>query len=132
MGDENPIRTIGDYSKPSHEGYMNIHQAPAGNNVDLLVRTPFSVGAKWNAQSMTSIEIQTTTSRISKQVDLHLTLTVKIGKERVCIYFNFPLAIKLAIGFERLLAGSFTTWEDLTTLNRHLLNSFTRRTPQNS
>ncbi|GJT56159.1 MAK10-like protein [Tanacetum coccineum] len=23
MGDENPIRTIGDYSKPSHEGYRN-------------------------------------------------------------------------------------------------------------
>ncbi|GJU54087.1 hypothetical protein Tco_1227801 [Tanacetum coccineum] len=23
MGDENPIRTLGDYSKPSHEGYRN-------------------------------------------------------------------------------------------------------------
>ncbi|GJX63538.1 hypothetical protein Tco_0296438 [Tanacetum coccineum] len=132
MGDENPNHTIETTPRPLATRAIVIHQAPAGNNVDLLVRTPFSVGAKWNAQSMTSIEIQTTTSRISKQVDLHLTLTVKIGKERVCIYFNFPLAIKLAIGFERLLAGSFTTWEDLTTLNRHLLNSFTRRTPQNS
>ncbi|GKE29983.1 hypothetical protein Tco_1445367 [Tanacetum coccineum] len=32
MGDENPIRTLGDYSKPSHEGYRNI-ELPEGNNV---------------------------------------------------------------------------------------------------
>ncbi|GKA90261.1 hypothetical protein Tco_0812131 [Tanacetum coccineum] len=33
MGDENPIRTLGDYSKPSHEGYMNTIELPVGNNV---------------------------------------------------------------------------------------------------
>ncbi|GJY06131.1 MAK10-like protein [Tanacetum coccineum] len=33
MGDANPIRTIGDYSKPSHEGYMNTIELPVGNNV---------------------------------------------------------------------------------------------------
>nr|GEU79098.1 zinc finger, CCHC-type [Tanacetum cinerariifolium] len=33
MGDANPIRTLGDYSKPSHEGYMNIIEIPEGNNV---------------------------------------------------------------------------------------------------
>ncbi|GKB28851.1 hypothetical protein Tco_0868252 [Tanacetum coccineum] len=33
MGDENPIRTLGDYSKPSHEGYKNTIELPAGNNV---------------------------------------------------------------------------------------------------
>ncbi|GKC20497.1 hypothetical protein Tco_1022647 [Tanacetum coccineum] len=33
MGDENPIRTLGDYSKPSHEGYRNTIQLPVGNNV---------------------------------------------------------------------------------------------------
>ncbi|GJY11710.1 hypothetical protein Tco_0381019 [Tanacetum coccineum] len=37
MGDENPIRTLGDYSKPSHEGYMNIIELPVGNNVDLAL-----------------------------------------------------------------------------------------------
>ncbi|GKC22316.1 hypothetical protein Tco_1024466 [Tanacetum coccineum] len=35
MGDENPIRTLGDYSKPSHEGYMNIIEIPVGNNVGI-------------------------------------------------------------------------------------------------
>ncbi|GKA54608.1 hypothetical protein Tco_0753557 [Tanacetum coccineum] len=33
MGDANPIRTIGDYSNPSHEGYMNTIELPIGNNV---------------------------------------------------------------------------------------------------
>ncbi|GJX38175.1 MAK10-like protein [Tanacetum coccineum] len=33
MGDANPIRTLGDYSKPSHEGYRNTIELPVGNNV---------------------------------------------------------------------------------------------------
>ncbi|GJT47256.1 hypothetical protein Tco_0955971 [Tanacetum coccineum] len=33
MGDENPIRTLGEYSKPSHEGYRNTIELPAGNNM---------------------------------------------------------------------------------------------------
>ncbi|GJU13426.1 hypothetical protein Tco_1135822 [Tanacetum coccineum] len=33
MGDTNPIRNLGDYSKPSHEGYRNTIELPVGNNV---------------------------------------------------------------------------------------------------
>nr|GEU93124.1 MAK10-like protein [Tanacetum cinerariifolium] len=33
MGDENPIRTLGDYSRPSHEGYRNTIELPKWNNV---------------------------------------------------------------------------------------------------
>ncbi|GJV27475.1 zinc finger, CCHC-type containing protein [Tanacetum coccineum] len=33
MGDANPIRTLGDYSKPSHEGYRNTIELNEGNNV---------------------------------------------------------------------------------------------------
>ncbi|GJT24502.1 MAK10-like protein [Tanacetum coccineum] len=33
MEDENPIHTLGDYSKPSHEGYRNTIELPVGNNV---------------------------------------------------------------------------------------------------
>nr|GEY36875.1 zinc finger, CCHC-type [Tanacetum cinerariifolium] len=33
MGDANPIRTLGDYSKPSYEGYRNTIKLPLGNNV---------------------------------------------------------------------------------------------------
>ncbi|GKB71073.1 MAK10-like protein [Tanacetum coccineum] len=34
MGEENPIHTLGDYSKPSHEGYRNTIELPEGNNVE--------------------------------------------------------------------------------------------------
>nr|GEV50366.1 hypothetical protein [Tanacetum cinerariifolium] len=34
MGDANPNRTLGDYSKPSHEGYRNTIELPVGNNVN--------------------------------------------------------------------------------------------------
>ncbi|GJW39840.1 hypothetical protein Tco_0065685 [Tanacetum coccineum] len=33
MGDENPISTLGEYSKPNHEGYRNTIELPIGNNV---------------------------------------------------------------------------------------------------
>ncbi|GJY18385.1 hypothetical protein Tco_0389876 [Tanacetum coccineum] len=33
MENENPIRTLGDYSRPSHEGYRNTIKLPDGNNV---------------------------------------------------------------------------------------------------
>ncbi|GKA50745.1 hypothetical protein Tco_0743818 [Tanacetum coccineum] len=33
MGDANPIRTLGDYSKPSHKGYRNTIELPVGSNV---------------------------------------------------------------------------------------------------
>ncbi|GJS39941.1 hypothetical protein Tco_0564984 [Tanacetum coccineum] len=33
MGDENPIRPLGDYPKSSHEGYKNSIELPVGNNV---------------------------------------------------------------------------------------------------
>nr|GEW41448.1 MAK10-like protein [Tanacetum cinerariifolium] len=36
-GDENPIRTLGDYSKPSHEGYRNTIELIVGNNVDIAL-----------------------------------------------------------------------------------------------
>ncbi|GJX91570.1 hypothetical protein Tco_0344896 [Tanacetum coccineum] len=34
MGDENHIRTLGHYSRPSHEGYRNTIELPEGNNVE--------------------------------------------------------------------------------------------------
>nr|GEW71862.1 MAK10-like protein [Tanacetum cinerariifolium] len=33
MRDKNPIRSLGDYSKPSHEGYRNTIELPEGNDV---------------------------------------------------------------------------------------------------
>nr|GEZ11836.1 MAK10-like protein [Tanacetum cinerariifolium] len=46
MGDENPIRTLGDYSRPSHEGYWNTIKLPKRNNMVLFDRTPSCWTAK--------------------------------------------------------------------------------------
>ncbi|GJV16142.1 hypothetical protein Tco_1361465 [Tanacetum coccineum] len=46
MGDENPIRTLGDYSKPSHEGYRNTIELPEGNNV-----VPLRSDTNWLVQN---------------------------------------------------------------------------------
>ncbi|GJZ67844.1 MAK10-like protein [Tanacetum coccineum] len=45
MGDENPIRTLGDYSKPTHEGYRNTIELPVGNNV--IERLPAGSITTW-------------------------------------------------------------------------------------
>nr|GEU75348.1 replication protein A 70 kDa DNA-binding subunit C-like [Tanacetum cinerariifolium] len=42
MGDGNPIRTLGDYSRPSHQGYRNTIELPEGNNV-----VPFRSDTIW-------------------------------------------------------------------------------------
>nr|GEX63299.1 hypothetical protein [Tanacetum cinerariifolium] len=38
--DKNPIRTLGDYSKPSHDGYRNTIELPAGTTWYLFEPTP--------------------------------------------------------------------------------------------
>ncbi|GJU87923.1 hypothetical protein Tco_1295469 [Tanacetum coccineum] len=48
MGDENPIRTLGDYSKPSHEGYRNTIELLVGNNVALLEDLALYDNESWN------------------------------------------------------------------------------------
>ncbi|GJS83611.1 zinc finger, CCHC-type containing protein [Tanacetum coccineum] len=72
MGDENPIRTLGDYSKPSHEGYRNTIELPAGNNV---------------------VPLRSDTIRLVK-TNAHST---DFGKECAVRHFNFPNAIKLQL-----------------------------------
>nr|GEX20124.1 hypothetical protein [Tanacetum cinerariifolium] len=47
MGDENHIRTLGDYSKPCHEDYKNTVEIPVGNNVDLLQKVPHHGIDRW-------------------------------------------------------------------------------------
>nr|GEY48866.1 hypothetical protein [Tanacetum cinerariifolium] len=51
MGDANPIRTLGDYSKPSHEGYMNTIELLIGKMWYLFDPTPSGL-CKTDAHSM--------------------------------------------------------------------------------
>ncbi|GJR33069.1 zinc finger, CCHC-type containing protein [Tanacetum coccineum] len=92
MGDENPIRTLGDYSKPSHEGYKNAIEFLVGNNVDpnqhlkdfLKLVDSFNLDGE--------------------------------NRERTRLrLFQISLRDQASNWLERLPAGSITTWEDLTT-----------------
>ncbi|GJU66370.1 hypothetical protein Tco_1252629 [Tanacetum coccineum] len=85
MGDENPIRTLGDYSKPSHEGYRNTIELPVGNNVDFL-------------KLVDSLDLD---SENRERTRLRL--------------FQFFLHDQSSNWLEHLPAGSITIWEDLTT-----------------
>ncbi|GJV17544.1 zinc finger, CCHC-type containing protein [Tanacetum coccineum] len=87
MGDVNPIRTLGDYSKPSHEGYRNTIELPDPNQhlKDFL-------------KLMDSLDLD---SENRERTRLRL--------------FQFSLRDQASNWLERLQAGSITTWEDLTT-----------------
>nr|GEX59778.1 retrotransposon Orf1 [Tanacetum cinerariifolium] len=50
LGDENPIRTLGDYSRPSHKGYQNTIELPDGNNV-----VPLRSNTIWTAKLQNDI-----------------------------------------------------------------------------
>ncbi|GKA44120.1 MAK10-like protein [Tanacetum coccineum] len=123
MGDENPIHTLGYYSKPSHGGYRNTIELPVGNNVVplrsetiRLVQNGCSFHGLW-----------------SKDPNQHLKYFIKLvdsldldgdNREiaRLCL-FQFSLRDQASNWLERLPAGSITIWEDLTT--RFLAQFFT-------
>ncbi|GJT55144.1 zinc finger, CCHC-type containing protein [Tanacetum coccineum] len=89
MGDTNPIRTLGDYSKPSHEGYKNTIELPFEDPNQHL---------KDFLKLMDSLDLDDE------------------NKERTRLrLFQLSLRDQASNWLERLLTGSITTWEDLTT-----------------
>nr|GEW88523.1 MAK10-like protein [Tanacetum cinerariifolium] len=98
MGDENPIRTLRDYSKPSHEGFRNTIELPIGNNmVPLRFDTNQLVQNGCSFHRLRSEDPNQHFRDFLKLVD-SLDLDGANRKERACVYFNFPFTIKLAIG----------------------------------
>ncbi|GJY55523.1 MAK10-like protein [Tanacetum coccineum] len=92
LGDENPIHALGDYSKPSHEGYRNTIDLPIGNNVDPNQRLKDFL-------------------KLVDSLDLDSE-----NRERSCLrLFQFSLRDQASNWLERLPAESIITWEDLTT-----------------
>ncbi|GJR19031.1 zinc finger, CCHC-type containing protein [Tanacetum coccineum] len=89
MGDENPIRTLGDYSKPSHKGYRNTIELPSEDPNQYL---------KDFLKLVDSLDLDG-----ENKERTHLRL------------FQFSLRDQASNWLERLPAGSITTWEDLTT-----------------
>ncbi|GJU77951.1 zinc finger, CCHC-type containing protein [Tanacetum coccineum] len=115
MRDENPIGTLGDYSKPSHEGYRNTIELPVGNNV-----VPLRSDTIWLVQNGCSFHgIRSEDPNQHLKDFLKLVDSLDLGGEnkertRLCL-FQFSLHDQASNWLERLPAGSITTWEDLTT-----------------
>ncbi|GJS73126.1 MAK10-like protein [Tanacetum coccineum] len=115
MGDENPIRTLEDYSKPSHEGYKNTIELPIGNNmVPLRSNTIRLVQNGCSFHRLWSEDPNQHLKDFLKHVD-SLDLDGE-NRERTCMcLFQLSLRDQASNWLERLSAGSITTWEDLTT-----------------
>ncbi|GJZ48993.1 putative reverse transcriptase domain-containing protein [Tanacetum coccineum] len=86
IGDENPIRTLGDYSKPSHEGYRNTIELLIGNNV---------------------VPLQSETIRLVQNGCSFHGLWSEDPNQHLKDFLKVVDSLDLD--------GSITTWEDLTT-----------------
>ncbi|GKD84846.1 hypothetical protein Tco_1356000 [Tanacetum coccineum] len=110
MGDENPIRTLGDYSKPSHEVYRNTIELPVGNKV-----VPLQSDTIWLVQNGCSFHrIWSEDPNQLLKDFLKLVDSLDLdgeNKERTRLRLcQFSLRDQARNWLERLLAGSITTW----------------------
>ncbi|GKC01261.1 zinc finger, CCHC-type containing protein [Tanacetum coccineum] len=115
MGDENPIRTLGDYSKPSHEGYRNTIELPVGNNV-VPLRSD-TIRLVQNGCSFHGLRSEDPNQHLKDFLKLVDSLDLDDeNRERTRLrLFQFSLRDQASNWLERLPAGSISTWEDLTT-----------------
>ncbi|GJW33773.1 MAK10-like protein [Tanacetum coccineum] len=115
MGDENPIRTLGDYSKPSHEGYRNTIELPEGNNV-VPLRSD-TIRLVQNGCSFHGLRSEDPNQHLKDFLKLVDSLDLNgDNRERTRLrLFQFSLRDQASNWLERLPAGSISTWEDLTT-----------------
>ncbi|GJU29642.1 zinc finger, CCHC-type containing protein [Tanacetum coccineum] len=115
MGDENPIRTLGDYSKPSHKGYRNTIELPEGNNV-VPLRSD-TIRLVQNGCSFHGLRFEDLNQHLKDFFKLVDSLDLDgENKERTCLcLFQFSLRDQASNWLERLPARSISTWEDLAT-----------------
>ncbi|GJS05854.1 hypothetical protein Tco_0362650 [Tanacetum coccineum] len=115
MVNENSIRTLGDYSKPSHEGYRNTIELPEGNNV-VPLRSD-TIRLVQNECSFHELRSEDSNQHLKDFLKLVDSLDLNDeNRERTRLrLFQFSLRGQASNWLERLPAGSISTWEDLTT-----------------
>nr|GEU63857.1 zinc finger, CCHC-type [Tanacetum cinerariifolium] len=115
LGDKNPIRTFGDYSKPSYEGYKNTIELPVGNNM-VPLRSD-TIQLVQNRYSFHELRFEDPNQHLKDFLKLVDSLDlVGENRERTRLrLFQFSLRDQASNWLEHLPAGSITTWEDLTT-----------------
>ncbi|GKD41257.1 hypothetical protein Tco_1261464 [Tanacetum coccineum] len=115
MGEDNPIRTLGDYSKPSHEGYRNTIELLVGNNVVPLRFD--TIRLVQNGCLFNGLRSEDPNQHLKDFLKLVDSLDLDgENRERTRLHlFQFSLRDQASNWLERLLAGSIAIWEDLTT-----------------
>nr|GEX00666.1 MAK10-like protein [Tanacetum cinerariifolium] len=115
MGDENPIRTLRDYSRPSHEDYRNTIVLADGNNV-VPLRSD-TIQLVQNECSFHELWFKDPNQHLKDFLELVDSLDLDVeNKKRTRLHlFQFSLRDQARNWLERLPAGSISTWEDLTT-----------------
>ncbi|GJQ99186.1 zinc finger, CCHC-type containing protein [Tanacetum coccineum] len=115
MENENPIRTFGDYSKPSHKGYRNTIELPDWNNV-VPLRSD-TIRLVQNGSSFHGLRSEDPNQHLKDFLKLVDSLDLDVAnRERTRLrLFQFSLLDQARNWLERLPAGSISIWEDLTT-----------------
>ncbi|GJZ97250.1 zinc finger, CCHC-type containing protein [Tanacetum coccineum] len=115
MENGNPIRTLGDYSRLSHEGYRNTIELPKGNN--LVPLRSDTIRLVQNGCSFHGLRSEDPNQHLKDFLKLVDSLNLDVAnreRTRLCL-FQFSLRDQVRNWLERLSAGSISTWEDLTT-----------------
>ncbi|GKA36507.1 MAK10-like protein [Tanacetum coccineum] len=116
MENENPIRTLGYYSRPSHAGYRNTIELPDGNNVDAFCEPTPSVVQTCSIHGLRFEDPNQHHKDFQKLVD---SLDLDVGKREIdapVFYFNFSLP-----------GDQATNWLEFQIFYDHV-NPATRRT----
>ncbi|GJT83230.1 hypothetical protein Tco_1057572 [Tanacetum coccineum] len=97
MGDENPIRTLGDYSRPSHEGYRNTIELPKVNN--LIPLRSDTIRLVQNGCSFHGLQSEYPNQHLKDFLKLVELLDLDVyNMERMPLHlFQFSFMVKLAI-----------------------------------
>ncbi|GJZ69880.1 hypothetical protein Tco_0633430 [Tanacetum coccineum] len=74
MGDENPIRTLGDYSKPSHEGYRNTIELP--NDPRDFAKPVKAISLPQDVPSTSDRRLIELENQVQRLMEAHLALTL--------------------------------------------------------
>ncbi|GJV96426.1 zinc finger, CCHC-type containing protein [Tanacetum coccineum] len=114
MENGNPIRTLGDYSRPSHEGYRNTIEIPEGN--DMAPLRSDTIRLVQNGCSFHGLRSEDPNQHLKDFLKLADSLDLNGDhRERTRMrLFQFYLRDQASNWLERLPAGSIFTWNDLT------------------
>ncbi|GKD01057.1 zinc finger, CCHC-type containing protein [Tanacetum coccineum] len=115
MENKNPIRTLRDYSKPSHEGYRNTIELPVGNNV-VPLRSD-TIRLLQNGCSFYGLRSEDPNQHLKDFLKLVDSLDLDVAnRERTRLrLFHFSLHDQTRNWLELFPAGSISIWDNLTT-----------------